>query len=186
MPEFTLKVLGPPQVETADGSPVKRLSPSSAALLAYFSLQPRPVARDPSVQGNWVAYHRGWGDGAEEGDQDLFLLDLATRTERRLTENDWNDTGPELPHDGRMICWTSKKEGHWEAEIMAMISKPVTAGMSRTCRAGRTIANGIRRRRWCFSRYGAPGRKRFTGLVGAPGVLPSTFLATSNATTLRW
>jgi len=77
-------------------------------------------ARDPSVQGNWVAYHRGWGDGAEEGDQELFLLDLATRIERRLTENDWNDTGPELSHDGRMICWTSKKEGHWEAEIMAM------------------------------------------------------------------
>jgi TolB protein len=67
-----------------------------------------------------VAYHRGWGDGAEEGDQDLFLLDLATRTERQLTENDWNDTGPELSHNGRMICWTSKKEGHWEAEIMAM------------------------------------------------------------------
>ena len=77
-------------------------------------------ARDPSVQGMWVAYHRGWGDGAEEGDQDLFLLDLATRTERRLTENDWNDTGPELSHDGRMICWTAKTEGHWEAEIMAM------------------------------------------------------------------
>jgi len=77
-------------------------------------------ARDFSVQGNLLAYHRGWGDGAEEGDQDLYLFDLDTRVERRLTENDWNDTGPELSHDGRMICWTSKQAGHWEAEIMAM------------------------------------------------------------------
>jgi dipeptidyl aminopeptidase/acylaminoacyl peptidase len=77
-------------------------------------------ARDFSVQGDRLAYHRGWGDGAEEGDQDLYLLDIPTRVERRLTENDWNDTGPELSSDGRMICWTSKKAGHWESEIMAM------------------------------------------------------------------
>ena len=53
MPEFTLKVLGPPRVETADGSPVEKLSPSSAALLTYLSLQRKPVARDHLASLFW-------------------------------------------------------------------------------------------------------------------------------------
>jgi len=95
----------------------------------YLDLETRQVerlttgtlpARDFSVQGHLLAFHRGWGDGEESGDQELYLFDLETRQERRLTWNDWNDTGPELSHDGSMICWTAKRGGHWEADIMAM------------------------------------------------------------------
>jgi dipeptidyl aminopeptidase/acylaminoacyl peptidase len=77
-------------------------------------------ARDPSVQGSRIAFHRGWGDGDQRGDQEIYLLEMETGVERRLTENDWNDTGPELSYDGRMICWTSKGDGHFEGEILAM------------------------------------------------------------------
>ncbi|TFH64510.1 MAG: hypothetical protein E4G90_07930, partial [Gemmatimonadales bacterium] len=53
MPEFLLNVLGPPRIERADGSPLGSLSPSSAGLLAYLSLQPKAVARDHLARLFW-------------------------------------------------------------------------------------------------------------------------------------
>lgn len=75
---------------------------------------------DPTVGPGFVAFIRGWGKGPAEDDEEIVLVSLEDGTERYLTENGWNDTGPEISPGGKKICWTSKEQGHWESEIVVM------------------------------------------------------------------
>jgi DNA-binding SARP family transcriptional activator len=74
----------------------------------------------PWIRGDTVLFVRGVGSGGEDGDMDLFLLDLPSGTETRLTENGWNDFEPQWSPDGRHLCWQSERLGHYESDIMAM------------------------------------------------------------------
>lgn len=76
--------------------------------------------REFSMAQDHLVLRRGWGDGPQEGGEEIVLLHLATGEEEPLTENDWNDAGLDLSAGGELLCWTSKKEGHWESEILVM------------------------------------------------------------------
>ena len=74
----------------------------------------------PWVRGDTVLFVRGRGEGDEDGNMELMLLDLRTGSETRLTENDWNDYDPRWSPDGTHICWLSEKDGHYESEVEVM------------------------------------------------------------------
>ncbi|HSW30662.1 MAG TPA: hypothetical protein VLH75_14345 [Longimicrobiales bacterium] len=75
---------------------------------------------DPSIHGDWVAFQRGSGEERPGEYEEIILLSLVDGIERRVTDNAWNDTGAEFSHDGSKLCWTSKEDGHWEADIMVL------------------------------------------------------------------
>lgn len=74
----------------------------------------------PVVRGDSVAFARWKGIGSEDGLMELFLLDLETGTEERLTRNAWNDYAPRWSPDGRKLCWQSEEYGHYEMNIRVM------------------------------------------------------------------
>ena len=74
----------------------------------------------PTVRGDSVVFVRWKGVGDEDGLMELFLLDLETGSEERLTRNLWNDYVPHWSPDGRMICWQSEEYGHYEMNIRVM------------------------------------------------------------------
>lgn len=75
---------------------------------------------DPAIHGDQVVFQRGSGNSRAGEFEDIILVSLKDGTERRLTANAWNETGAEFSRDGTKLCWTSKKDGHWEADIMVM------------------------------------------------------------------
>jgi Tol biopolymer transport system component len=75
----------------------------------------------PWVRGDSVLFVRGRGMDNEDGNMDLFLLDLnRPGSETRLTENGWNDLLARWSPTGEHICWQSEKAGHFESEIEVM------------------------------------------------------------------
>lgn len=74
----------------------------------------------PDVRGDSVVFVRWKGVGDEDGHMELFLLNLATGSEERLTRNLWNDYAPRWSPDGRRICWQSEEYGHYEMNIRVM------------------------------------------------------------------
>lgn len=72
------------------------------------------------VRGDSVIFVRGRGVGEEDGNMDLFLLDVAAGVEERLTDNRWNDLLPAWSPDGRYLCWQSEEDGHYEMNIRVM------------------------------------------------------------------
>ncbi|MDT8341868.1 MAG: hypothetical protein RQ751_10180, partial [Longimicrobiales bacterium] len=78
------------------------------------------VDRTPQVRGAVVVFARGSGEGEEEGLMELYLLDLGTLEEVRLTRNDWNDLEPNLTRDGTRLCWQSEEYGHYEMNLRTM------------------------------------------------------------------
>jgi DNA-binding SARP family transcriptional activator len=75
--------------------------------------------REFSLAHHRLVLRRGWWEGPRGGEE-LVLLHLDTGLEEPLTENDWNDAGPDLSAGGKAVCWTSKKDGHFESEILVM------------------------------------------------------------------
>ena len=74
----------------------------------------------PAVRGDSVVFVRWKGVEDEDGLMELFLLDLKTGAEERLTRNGWNDYVPRWSPDGRKICWQSEEYGHYEMNIRVM------------------------------------------------------------------
>ncbi|MGK7311846.1 MAG: hypothetical protein ACN0LA_06355 [Candidatus Longimicrobiales bacterium M2_2A_002] len=74
----------------------------------------------PAIRGDSLVFVRWKGVGAEDGLMELFLLDLETGSEERLTRNFWNDYIPRWSPDRRKICWQSEEYGHYEMNIRVM------------------------------------------------------------------
>lgn len=74
----------------------------------------------PAVRGDTVLFVRGRGEGPEDGNMELVLLDLGTGAEDVLTDNSWNDNEPAWSPDGRSLCWQSEELGHYESRIRVM------------------------------------------------------------------
>ena len=74
----------------------------------------------PALWGDSIVFVRWAGVGDEDGLMELFLLDLETGSEERLTRNSWNDYAPHWSLDGRKICWQSEEYGHYEMNIRVM------------------------------------------------------------------
>lgn len=74
----------------------------------------------PWVQGDSVLFVRGRGEGREDGNMELMMLDLGNGEETALTHNTWNDLGAAWAPDGRTICWQSEELGHFESEVWTM------------------------------------------------------------------
>ena len=72
------------------------------------------------LRGDSLLFARGAMGDDEDGSLELFLLDLATGREVRLTDNGWNDYEVDWSPDGRHICWQSEELGHYQSEIMVM------------------------------------------------------------------
>ena len=48
---------------------------------------------------------------AEEGNSDIYVLDLDTREQRRLTDHPAIDTSPSFAPDGRRLVFNSDRAG---------------------------------------------------------------------------
>jgi len=57
MPDYVLRVLGPPSVEKKDGGTVEGLSNLLLLLVAYLALHPRPQPRDQVARLFWPHRH---------------------------------------------------------------------------------------------------------------------------------
>ncbi|HKK93056.1 MAG TPA: BTAD domain-containing putative transcriptional regulator [Longimicrobiales bacterium] len=74
--------------------------------------------RDPQLRGDTLLFLRGRGVGADDGNIEVWLRELSTGRETRLTENDWNDYNVHWSPDGRYLCWQSEEWGHYEMDIV--------------------------------------------------------------------
>ena len=103
----------------------------------------------PWVRGDSVIFVRGLGTGDEDGNMELFLLNLSTGEETQLTDNSWNDYEQMWSADGRYLCWQTERLGLFESDIMMMdlVSKRSwnatgTLGRESDCRLT-PVGNGL-------------------------------------------
>lgn len=69
--------------------------------------------------GDSLFFTRGSGVGDEDGNLEILVRDEAGAL-TALTDNSWNDHMFHLSPDGRLLCWTSERNGHYEADLMVM------------------------------------------------------------------
>lgn len=95
-------------------------------LLEEPGMPVRPVTdhplheRSPLIRGDSLVIVRGRGEGAEDGGMEIILVDRKTGLERAITENRWNDQNPDWSPDGRHLCWTDERAGHFESVVQVM------------------------------------------------------------------
>lgn len=98
---------------------------ASASTRAAFPVSPGPGAQAaPAISGTTVV----WQD-ARSGDWDLYALDLATGTERRLTDDPADQTEPAI--DGATVVWQDRRSGDWDVwavDLSGGAPFPVAAG----------------------------------------------------------
>lgn len=74
------------------------------------------LERSPVVGRRWTVFAAGLGTA--ESPEHVRLLDNETLEVRVLHPEPWNQLGADLSPDERHLCWTSKRLGHWEADIV--------------------------------------------------------------------
>jgi hypothetical protein len=67
-----------------------------------------------------LVFVRGAFGEEEDGSLELYMKDLETGLETRLTENSWNDYQLAVSRTGTHVCWQSEERGHYQSEIMIM------------------------------------------------------------------
>ncbi len=85
-----------------------------------------------SYDGNSVLFSE-----AKDGNSDLYLMDLRSRTSRRLTDHPAIDTSPSMSPDGSQIVFTSDRGGSQQLYIMNADGSPMTCpagGRDKACR----------------------------------------------------
>lgn len=74
------------------------------------------MEREPVVGRRWTVF---WiGDGSDEDPEDVGVLENATGEVHLLHAGPWNQAGPDLSPDETRVCWTSKRLGHFEGDIV--------------------------------------------------------------------
>ena len=66
-----------------------------------------------SPDGRYVAF-----DSERDGNRDIYLWDMETETERRLTNNSESDWDPAWSPDGTQIAFVSDRSGNWDIYVM--------------------------------------------------------------------
>ena len=66
-----------------------------------------------SPDGRYVAF-----DSERDGNRDIYLWDLETETERRLTNNSESDWAPAWSPNGTQIAFVSDRSGNWDIYVM--------------------------------------------------------------------
>jgi len=74
--------------------------------------------RDPQLRGDTLVFLRGRGVGEDDGNIEIYLRDVSTGDETRLTDNDWNDYNFRWSPDGHYLCWQSEEWGHFEMDVV--------------------------------------------------------------------
>lgn len=67
----------------------------------------------PSPDGRQVAYYSG-----EDGDYEIYVMDIDGRNQRRLTNNSGRDASPTWSPDGEWIAFESARNGNYDLFIM--------------------------------------------------------------------
>lgn len=93
---------------TAPGRPARRITTD-------------PVHEQMGIPwGDLLLFSRGRGEGVDDGNREVVLLDRSTGTEELLTGNGWNDLLGAWSPDGLRICWTDERAGHYQSVVRIM------------------------------------------------------------------
>lgn len=74
------------------------------------------MVRLPVVGRRWTV--AAAGSGTDDDPEQIVVLDNETGALRFRTADSWNDLGPDMSPDERHLCWTSKRLGHFEGDIV--------------------------------------------------------------------
>jgi Tol biopolymer transport system component len=121
-PSAELDVAGPGRVVMDLLSPAENLSLASLASPPNKAEPARPLTRGESVDrqptfapdGSRVAF-----TSDRDGSLDIWELDVASWSLRRLTVAEGDDWDPVFSHDGKQLLWSSNRTGHFEVWIAA-------------------------------------------------------------------
>jgi dipeptidyl aminopeptidase/acylaminoacyl peptidase len=102
-----------------------------------------------SPDGRTIAF-----DAAPDGQTDIYLVDVESRTVSRLTTAPWHEAVPSWSHDGHHLYATSDRTGDWQVWRFAADG----SGQEQVTRAGGYIAfEGRDGRTVFFTKESAPG-----------------------------
>jgi Tol biopolymer transport system component len=102
-----------------------------------------------SPDGRSIAF-----DAAPEGETDIYVVDVESRTVSRLTSGPWHEAVPSWSHDGRYVYATSDRTGDWQVWKFAADG----SGQEQVTREGGYIAfEGRDARTVYFTKEGTPG-----------------------------
>ena len=79
-----------------------------------------------SPDGKLILFTRGWVDKVNDRTRsNLWLVDVAGKRVRKLTEGDWSDSSPVWSPDGKKIAFLSDRDGTTQLHIMWMDTREV-------------------------------------------------------------
>jgi len=87
---------------------------------ARLTSDPSDTAPSWSPDGTHVAYI-----SARAGNWEIYMVDVATGQERRLTEHPATDAGPTWSPDGKRLAFLSNREGAWAVYVLDLKSTKV-------------------------------------------------------------
>lgn len=94
---------------------------TTSRITAQSAVTPRSGQQNPALRSGCILF-----SSRRDGNQEVYVIDLATRKEINLTNNAADDGYPRMSPDGRRIAFASNRDRYWATYLMnADGTKPV-------------------------------------------------------------